>query len=302
MIADDAAVPSGWSQSRVVGSPIGELHFDRLPAAEMVDHRLEGDGERARRGQIRLPSRRRRTPRPAARRRAAPAAATDDGRRCRSAAAAPPAARPSCTAWAAGCRGRTAPGFRSAAPSDASARPAASRHRRTARPPARRTRCARPRARRNRCGTRRSPLSSIVSPAAAAWPPWPNQVLAAGRERRVQIEAGHAAARADARLAAQLVERNQHHRPMILLGQPAGHDADHARVPAAPGEHERRHVARVAQLLGLLVGRPVDAPLQRLPLLVEAVDELGQLARPARANRSSTARWPAAPGPTGRPR
>ena len=96
-------------------------------------------------------------------------------------------------------------------------------------------RCAARRRRRNRCGTASIAASSIVRPAAASWPPWPTQVLAAGGQRRVQIEAVDAAAGAHGRLRAQLVERDQHDGPMIFFGEPAGDDADHARVPAAAG-------------------------------------------------------------------
>ena len=106
--------------------------------------------------------------------------------------------------------------------------------------------------------------SSICQPGRGGVAAVAEQVFVAGLQGGVQIEAGHAPGRTDARLDAQSVPGDQHHRAMVLLGQPAGHDADHARVPAAVGQHQRGVVARVELLLGLLVGRQLDAPLQGL--------------------------------------
>jgi hypothetical protein len=66
---------------------------------------------------------------------------------------------------------------------------------------------------------------------------------------------------------------------MIFFGEPAGDEADHAGVPAAAAEDEGRHAASLAQVARLAVGRTMHAALQGLPLLVEAVDKLGELAR-----------------------
>ena len=84
-----------------------------------------------------------------------------------------------------------------------------------------------------------------------------DQVLAAGRERRVQIEPGHAAATSPSPgFAPNSSSEISTVGPVVLLGQPPGDDADHARVPAAPGEHQCRQLVRIARLLGQLIARP----------------------------------------------
>ena len=104
-----------------------------------------------------------------------------------------------------------------------------------------------------------------------------DEVLAARASHGVQIETIDAAAGAHAGLGAQFIERNQDRRPMIMLGQSAGHDADHARMPTAAGQHEGGACQRVADFVGQFIGRSVDAALERLPLIVEPVDEFRQL-------------------------
>ena len=104
-----------------------------------------------------------------------------------------------------------------------------------------------------------------------------DEVLAAGGEAGVEIEAAGAAAGAHAGLGAELVERDEDRGAMVVLGEPAGDDADDAGVPAAAGEHQGGRRQRVADFVGQFVGGLVDAAFERLPLFVEAVDELGQL-------------------------
>ena len=94
-----------------------------------------------------------------------------------------------------------------------------------------------------------------------------HQMLAAGGERFVQIEARHAAAGADARLHAQRIERDQNHRAVVLLGEPPGDDADHAR-DASRGRRARSRRA---------AGRGVESPSCLLAAL--------------RTLRSSVCRW-----------
>ena len=63
------------------------------------------------------------------------------------------------------------------------------------------------------------------------------QLVGAGLEAGEQVEAGDRAARARALVA---VERDQHGRAVVALGDARGDDADHARVPALAGEHVAR--------------------------------------------------------------
>ena len=74
----------------------------------------------------------------------------------------------------------------------------------------------------------------------------------------------------------------EHDGPVVLVGQAAGDDADHARMPAALGQHEGGVLVRVELLVDLLAGGQLDAPFQRLPRGVELVDVLGQLQGPLR--------------------
>ena len=71
-------------------------------------------------------------------------------------------------------------------------------------------------------------------------------------------------------------KRDQHDRPMKFLGQPPGHDADHARMPAAIGQHQRRVSLGIELFGGLLVGGQIDAALQALAAAVELVQIVGQ--------------------------
>ena len=88
---------------------------------------------------------------------------------------------------------------------------------------------------------------------------------------------------------------------MKLLGKAAGHDSDHARMPAPVGEHKGWIGFRVEPLAGLFRGGQEDAALLRLALGVELVqivreargpglvggrqefDAAGRLAEPARS-------------------
>ncbi len=67
---------------------------------------------------------------------------------------------------------------------------------------------------------------------------------------------------------------------MPLLGEPSGHDPDHARVPAAFGEHDRGVGPGVEPLLRLLRGRQLNAPLLVLPQGIQLVDVGGELLGP----------------------
>ena len=126
-----------------------------------------------------------------------------------------------------------------------------------------------------------------------------DQELAALGQRGVQIEARHAPRRADARPHARLVPGDHHHRPVEAVGQPAGHDADHARMPAAIGQHQRGVFGRVELFLGLFGGGQLDAPFQGLPRGVQpSMYWASSWARSGRSvTSSSTANcgWPSRP-------
>ena len=88
------------------------------------------------------------------------------------------------------------------------------------------------------------------------------QQLAALGEGGVQVEPRDAAGRADARLHAELVERDHDRGPVELVGEPSGDDADDAGMPVVVGQHERRVAGRIEPLAGLLLGaaRGCSAP------------------------------------------
>ena len=119
-----------------------------------------------------------------------------------------------------------------------------------------------------------------LRPAAAAWPPWLSSSSRALGQRRVQVEPRHAAGRADARLHAQRVESDDDGRQAVLFGEPAGDDADDAGMPLAVGQHQGGVAAGVELFAGLLLGAARDAALERLPLVVELLDVLGELLGP----------------------
>ena len=73
-------------------------------------------------------------------------------------------------------------------------------------------------------------------------------------------------------------------------------DASRGRPAQSPAHSCGSHVSSAC-----LFAARVHAPLQRLPLVVEAVNELGQLRRPLRDRPSSAVRSPAAPAPIGPP-
>ena len=95
------------------------------------------------------------------------------------------------------------------------------------------------------------------------------EILRAGAQGVVQVEAAEAAARA---LAAIAVAADHDRRQVELLAQARGGDADHALVPRVACEHER-HPRRVAARDGR--GLLPDLLLERLPLAVELAEPGG---------------------------
>ena len=95
------------------------------------------------------------------------------------------------------------------------------------------------------------------------------EILRAGAQGVVQVEAAEAAARA---LAALAVAADHDRRQVELLAQARGGDADHALVPRVACEHER-HPRRVAARDGR--GLLPDLLLERLPLAVELAEPGG---------------------------
>ena len=95
------------------------------------------------------------------------------------------------------------------------------------------------------------------------------EILRAGAQGVVQVEAAEAAARA---LAALAVAADHDRRQVKFLAQARGGDADHALVPRVAREHER-HPRRVAARDGR--GLLPDLLLERLPLAVELAEPGG---------------------------
>ena len=104
-----------------------------------------------------------------------------------------------------------------------------------------------------------------------------DEMLATGHERRMHVESGHAPHTPRRGPPLVRVAGDHDDRPVEPLGEPTGHDSDHARLPATFGEHERRVSRRVEPLRRLLGRRELDAPLHGLPLHVRLVQTLRQL-------------------------
>ena len=68
------------------------------------------------------------------------------------------------------------------------------------------------------------------------------QVPRAGVQAAEQVEAPGSSG--PSRCPRSPVERDQHRRAVVALGDPRGDDADHARMPALAGEHVRRRLGR----------------------------------------------------------
>ena len=117
---------------------------------------------------------------------------------------------------------------------------------------------------------------SISSPAAARWPPWRSRCSPQAFRPASRSKAGIERPGAGARVA---VERDQHGRAVVALGDPRGDDPDHARVPALAGEHVGGALARRGDL-GL--GLEEDARLDVAALGVGAVELLGDRGRALR--------------------
>ena len=98
------------------------------------------------------------------------------------------------------------------------------------------------------------------------------QVGARRVEAAEQVERGDRAPRARALVA---VERDEHRRPVVALGDPRGDDPDHAGMPAVGGQHERGGVGAGGARLGdLPLGLEQDPRLHVAALDVDRV-ELG---------------------------
>ena len=95
------------------------------------------------------------------------------------------------------------------------------------------------------------------------------EILRAGAQGVIQVEAAEAAARA---LAALAVAADHDRRQVELLAQARGGDADHALVPRVARKHER-HPRRVAARDGR--GLLPDLLLELLPLAVELAEAGG---------------------------
>ena len=103
-----------------------------------------------------------------------------------------------------------------------------------------------------------------------------HQMLPAGVQCGMHVEPRHAAHAARRGARAERILGDHHDRPVPALREAAGDDPDHARLPAAVGEHERGVGVRLEPLDRLLRGRERDAPLGRLALGIELVQEVRQ--------------------------
>ncbi len=97
------------------------------------------------------------------------------------------------------------------------------------------------------------------------------EVLRTGREARVQVVGGHAAAGPP---PGAVLERDHHTGTPPALHEPGRHDPHHARVPALPRDHDR---AGGGLGLRLGLGGEQDAGLGLLAVAVEQVELAGHL-------------------------
>ena len=101
-------------------------------------------------------------------------------------------------------------------------------------------------------------------------------------ESFVQIESGNRPRRA---LRDRLAQRDDHGRPMKRFRQAAGDDADDARVPALPPQHDRSPVAQATVGLEHLPRLVKDLSLHFLAPLVAAVEQQRDLVGTCRVVR-----------------
>ena len=114
-------------------------------------------------------------------------------------------------------------------------------------------------------------------PGRGPVPPEPDQLLGAGGEAAMQVEAPGGSARA---FPFALPARDQHNRPVIALDQPGGHDSDHALVPLLAREHiAPPPLFRLRPGLDLVDRLAEDSLLDRLAVAVELVETMGQPGR-----------------------
>ena len=124
------------------------------------------------------------------------------------------------------------------------------------------------------------PLAELVEPVSADGQPRGHLVaavaleqIAAGLQRRVEVEARDAPAGALAHVA---VERDQERGPAVALDHARRHDPDDARMPAVAGEHQAGVALGIARLLHLGERLLEDPMVERLPLDVEALEPPGE--------------------------
>ena len=126
---------------------------------------------------------------------------------------------------------------------------------------------------RTRRGSASTLARSIVQPGRGAMAAVALEMRRARVEPSEQVERGYRSARSGAALA---VERDEHDRPVVALGEARGDDPDHARVPALAGEDVRGALAQLGDLrLGLEQRARLDVPA----LGVERVELAGDRRR-----------------------
>src|SRR5206468_11921828 len=94
---------------------------------------------------------------------------------------------------------------------------------------------------------------------------------------RMQVQTIRRASGPDARLDAELIERDEHDGPVIFFGESPGDQANYTGVPAAAGQDQRRITFGIELFFDLLRRREVDAAFQALTTAVELVNVFGKL-------------------------
>ena len=116
-----------------------------------------------------------------------------------------------------------------------------------------------------------------LRPAAAAWPP--NAINPSEQSLIASYRSKPGIDRAEP-CDISVAQRNDHDRPMKRFRQPAGDDADHARMPAGRPSTIARRSPRPPSALMHLLGFVINLPLDLLAASVAAIELAGDLACP----------------------
>ena len=116
-------------------------------------------------------------------------------------------------------------------------------------------------------------LGQDAKPGRGCMAAMADQAVRALRQGFMQLEAGHGSARTLA-VSLSFPQGDHQHRPRIEVDQPAGHDAEQARMPGRAGQHQSGGIALGLRLMrGLRAG---SAPFEVLPFDILTLEVLGQ--------------------------